>query len=60
MKPPFKADPSDVMKYSDTILEIIDHQEEFTRGDLQGGIEAVVMTILIDTQKKCYKQLVQK
>jgi len=60
MKPPFKADPRDVMKYSDDILEIVDNQEEFTRGDLQGAIEAVVMNILIEVQKKQYKQATQK
>ena len=60
MKTTFKADPIDVMKYSDAILEIVDNQEEFTRGDLQGAVQAVVMTILIEAQKKCYEQSEQK
>lgn len=28
---------------SDKILDIIDHRDEFTRGDLQGVVEAFVM-----------------
>jgi hypothetical protein len=60
MKPPFKADPRDVMKYSDAILEVVDNQDEFTRSDLQGAIEAVMMNILIDVQKKYYKKSIQK
>lgn len=41
-----------ILKYSDLILEIIDSQEELTRGDLQGCIEAVVMNIINDVRKE--------
>ena len=41
-------DPLKVLKYSDKILEIADRRDEFTRGDFQGAIEAVVMNIIID------------
>ena len=32
-------------QFEDDILEIIDHQDEFTRSDLQGGVMAVVRKI---------------
>jgi hypothetical protein len=35
-----------VMMYSDRILEIIDNRDEFTRGDLQGQLEAIVLNLL--------------
>ena len=34
------------MKYSDNILNIIDNASEFTRGDLQGAVEAQIMMLL--------------
>jgi hypothetical protein len=44
------VDPIKIHKYSDKILEIIDNQDNFTRGDLQGAVEAVVMNIIIDIE----------
>jgi hypothetical protein len=35
-----------VSKYEDEILEVVDNQDEFTRSDLQGAIEAIVLKIL--------------
>lgn len=35
-----------VNKYSDEILEIVDNRDEFTRSDLQGIIDAIVLKIL--------------
>lgn len=35
-----------INQYSDEILEVIDNQEEYTRSDLQGRVEAIVMNIL--------------
>ena len=35
-----------VQKYSDEILEVVDCRDDFTRGDLQGAIEAIVLNIL--------------
>ena len=32
--------------FSDEILNIIDHSEEFTTSDLQGAIDAIVINIL--------------
>lgn len=32
--------------FSDEILNIIDNSEEFTRSDLQGAIDAIVIKIL--------------
>lgn len=47
-------DPLKVLKYSDKILEIADRRDEFTRGDFQGAIEAVVMSIIseIEAEKR--------
>jgi len=33
-------------KYSEEILEVIDCRDDFTRGDLQGAVEAIVLNIL--------------
>lgn len=41
-------DPLKVMKYSNKILEIVEHKDDFTTSDFQGAIEAVVMNIIID------------
>ncbi|MEX2007306.1 MAG: hypothetical protein WD992_00865 [Candidatus Levyibacteriota bacterium] len=35
-----------ISKLSDDILYLIDNQEDFTRSDLQGAVEAVVMNTL--------------
>lgn len=35
-----------ISNYSDEILKIIDNQEEFTRSDLQGTIDALVIKII--------------
>ena len=43
-------DPIIVLKYSDKILDIVDNRGEFTRGDLQGAIEAIVLTIIRDSK----------
>jgi hypothetical protein len=34
------------MKYSDEILAVIDHRDEYTCGDLQGRIEAIALSNL--------------
>jgi hypothetical protein len=39
-----------MFKYSDEILEVIDHRDEFTSGDLRGVIEAIVLNIVSETQ----------
>ena len=41
-----------MLKYSDRILEVIDQRDDFTRGDLQGAIEAIVLEILNQGQVK--------
>jgi hypothetical protein len=43
-------DPMKIVKYSDKILEIIEHKDHFSNGDLQGAIEAVVVTIITETE----------
>ena len=45
-------DPLKVMKYSDKILEIVEHEDDFTTSDFQGAIEAVVMQIISDIEGK--------
>lgn len=35
-----------MLKYSDDILEVADNRDNFTRGDFQGAIEAIVLNIL--------------
>lgn len=35
-----------VNKYSNEILEVIANRDEFTRSDLQGVVEAIVMNIV--------------
>lgn len=35
-----------INKLSDNILEVIDNQDDFTRSDLQGVIQAIVVNIL--------------
>jgi len=35
------------VKYEEEILELIDNQGEYTRGDLQGRVEAIVFNILL-------------
>ncbi len=49
-------DPIKVQKYSDKILEIIDNQEDFTRSDLQGVVEALVMNIIREIEEKAKVQ----
>ena len=40
----------EVLSWSDEILDVIDHADEYTRGDLQGVIEAIVMKIIRETK----------
>lgn len=47
-----KKDVLQVLKYSDLILEIIDEQEVYTRSDLQGVVEAIVIKIITETRKE--------
>lgn len=42
--------------YSSKILEIFDSREEFTRGDLQGAIEAIVLALLRGDHHPIIKQ----
>jgi hypothetical protein len=35
-----------IMKYEDEFLELIDHQDDYTRSDLQGRCTVIVMNIL--------------
>lgn len=35
-----------VANYSEEILELIDNKDDFTRGDLQGTVGALVMKIM--------------
>jgi len=35
-----------INELSDDILEVIDNQDEFTRSDLQGIVQAIVVNIL--------------
>lgn len=41
-----------IMKYTNLILEIVDDQEAFTRSDLQGCIQAIVVKIISETKKE--------
>lgn len=41
-----------VMGYSEMMLDIIDHAAEFTRGDLQGVVEAAVMKIMRNERER--------
>ncbi len=46
----FMIDPIQILRYSSKILEIVDSQDQFTRGDFQGLIEAVVMNIVREAE----------
>lgn len=35
-----------LMMYSGQIMNLVDNKDEMTHGDLEGGIEAVVLTLL--------------
>lgn len=35
-----------INKYSEEILKVVDNQDEYTRSDLQGVVDAIVMNIL--------------
>ncbi len=35
-----------ISKLSDSVLEIIDNQDDFPRSDLQGAVEAIVINAL--------------
>lgn len=35
-----------INKYSENILRIIDNQDDFTRSDLQGAVDAIAINIL--------------
>lgn len=35
-----------IMKYSNEILDIVNHKDEFTQSDLQAAIEAVTMRMV--------------
>lgn len=37
-----------IFDYSNEILDIIDHRDDYPRGDLQGIVEALVMKMLKD------------
>lgn len=39
-----------VSKYEDQILELIDNQEDYTRSDLQGAVQAVVINIIRESK----------
>ena len=43
-------DPIRVSEYSDKILEIIDNSADYTRSDLQGAVDAVVMSIISEIE----------
>ena len=43
-------EPLEELRYTDAILDIIDNRDEFTRGDLQGAVAAVVMNIIRETR----------
>lgn len=45
-----------ILEYSDTILGIIDRKEDFTRGDLQGTLEAIVKRIIHETRAEKNKK----
>lgn len=36
------------LNYENEILDLIDHRDEFTRGDLQAAVEALVKRIMQD------------
>lgn len=45
--------PGDILKrseYEGAILDLIEHQEEFTRSDLQGAVGAIVNKIIYETR----------
>jgi hypothetical protein len=48
-----------LMMYSDQILEIVDNRDEFPRGDLQGAIEAIVLTLLNGNHKPALEKLLK-
>ena len=37
-----------IIEYSSEILEVIDNVDQFTRSDLQGVIEAIVLKIIVE------------
>ena len=41
-----------MLKYSDEILNIIDNIDDFSRGDLQGAIEAQLSMLINETLNK--------
>lgn len=40
-----------VNKYSDKILELIKHAEEFTTSDVQNGADTIVKLIILELQE---------
>lgn len=41
-----------VVQYESEILNLIDNQDKFTRGDLQGQVQAIVMKIIGETRSQ--------
>ena len=41
-------DPIRVSKYSNRILDLIDNSDDYTRSDLQGIVDAVVINIIAE------------
>ena len=40
-----------ISKYENEILELVDNQDDFTRGDLQGVAMGIVNKLIIDIEK---------
>jgi hypothetical protein len=48
-----------LMMYSSEILNIIDHQDELPRGDLQGMVEAVILNLLNGNHKTMLEKILK-
>jgi hypothetical protein len=44
------------MKYSDEILDLVDNQDEYTRSDLQGRSEAIILCVIHECKKLVEKK----
>jgi hypothetical protein len=41
-----------IMKYSDEVLDLVNHYNELTTSDLQAGVEALVMNLISEIRKE--------
>jgi hypothetical protein len=48
-----------LIMYSNEILDLMDERDEFTRGDLQGVVEAIVLNLLNGNHKSRLEKILK-